>query len=247
MDGPERRDPGVGMCRNPLRIGAALGLLWLSPAQGEDEIRAVRIMPLGDSITQGNWRHDSYRRELWQLLKGHGYVVDFVGTSRWNHWGPPPHTDFDRDHEGHWGWRIDEVLPRIAAWAAEAAPDIVLIHLGTNDVLQGEDPQDVARELGELIAALRRARPGVACLVAELIPAHGMTAEIRGANAAIRRLVSLDQPGERVIVVDQYAGFDVARMTYDGVHPNVDGERHLAARWNEVLAPLLAGADAGGP
>ena len=73
-------------------------------------------MPLGDSITQGNTKHNSYRRPLWIELRKAGYNVDFVGSTRENFKGLSPLSDFDPDHEGHWGWRVDEALERIDGW-----------------------------------------------------------------------------------------------------------------------------------
>ncbi|WP_279579997.1 hypothetical protein [Fodinicola feengrottensis] len=44
----------------------------------------VRIMALGDSVTDGLTLPDgtpgSYRNDLWQLMKSDGYPVDFVGS-----------------------------------------------------------------------------------------------------------------------------------------------------------------------
>jgi hypothetical protein len=42
---------------------------------------------------------------------------------------------FDLDHEGHYGWKTAAVRDNLAKWSESwgAAPDIALIHLGTND------------------------------------------------------------------------------------------------------------------
>jgi predicted small lipoprotein YifL len=40
----------------------------------------LRIMPLGDSITEAEAGHNSYRRVLWKRLNGAGCSVDFVGS-----------------------------------------------------------------------------------------------------------------------------------------------------------------------
>ena len=45
--------------------------------------------------------------------------MDFVGSLKENYGGMPRHTDFDMDHEGHWGWRADQVLARIDKWGAK--------------------------------------------------------------------------------------------------------------------------------
>jgi hypothetical protein len=44
----------------------------------------VKILPLGDSMTQGEAGHFSYRRPLWKMLDSAGYKVDFVGSLRTN-------------------------------------------------------------------------------------------------------------------------------------------------------------------
>jgi lysophospholipase L1-like esterase len=195
----------------------------------------LRVMPLGDSITEGNRQHNSYRRPLWLSLREAGYTVDFVGSSQRNHLGGPPSDDFDGDHEGHWGWRVDEVLARLPEWAAAAKPDVVLIHLGSNDLFQGEPADQIIAELEQVFAVLRGVNPRVALFVAELIPAAGMEAQIRDLNARIRSLATGADVASPVFVVDQFTGFDPARHTYDGVHPNAEGEVLISSRWFEVL------------
>ena len=200
-------------------------------------------MPLGDSITQGDADHDTYRRPLWKSLEADGFNVDFVGSLRAHHRGPPPRDDFDRDHEGHWGWRVDEILDRIRGWAEAAEPDVILIHLGSNDVFQGESIDSTIDELGELIDAVRASRPEATFLLAQLIPTSmaNANAGIRELNARIPELAKARSSAtSRVIVVDQFTGFDASRQTYDGVHPNPDGEIHLSDRWLEALESVLS-------
>ena len=93
-------------------------------------------MPLGDSITESNMGQHSYRYYLWHMLINDGYQVNFVGSRHGVGNGPPANADFDMDHEGHAGWRADEILNHIQAWATAASPDVVLLHIGTNDVCQ---------------------------------------------------------------------------------------------------------------
>ncbi len=202
----------------------------------------VRIMPLGDSITQGDADHNTYRRPLWKSLEADGYDVDFVGSLRAHHRGPPPRNDFDRDHEGHWGWSVDEILDRIRGWVEESEPDVILIHLGSNDVFQGEDIESTLDELVELIDAVRESRPEATFLLAQIIPTARADANagIRELNARIPELAaSKSSAASRVVVVDHFTGFDATRQTYDGVHPNADGEIHLSDRWLAALEELL--------
>jgi lysophospholipase L1-like esterase len=200
----------------------------------------IRIMPLGDSITQANDRYDSYRRRLWLRLRQAGYEVDFVGSHQTHFGGPAPRSDFDQDHEGHWGWRVDEVLTRIEQWTAAAEPDVVLIHLGTNDL--GVEPiETTLAELQSLLERIRQVNPQVTLLIAELIPC-GDPEQIRQLNQLIRQLANqMNTDNSSVISVDQFSGFDPTRSkdTYDGCHPNAAGERKIADRWFAALQPLL--------
>jgi lysophospholipase L1-like esterase len=197
-------------------------------------------MPLGDSITQADASHDSYRRPLWQMLRGQ--AVDFVGTRTEHYGGPAPRSDFDQDHEGHWGWRADEVLGGVSDWARSQAPDVVLMHLGTNDILQGESPGAILDELDAIVDALRSANPEVRVLVAQIIPTGdaGRNAAVRAFNSGIAGLAARrSTPRSPVAAVDQYTGFDADADTYDGLHPNAGGEAKMAARWFDALVPLL--------
>jgi lysophospholipase L1-like esterase len=201
-------------------------------------------MPLGDSITQGNTQTDSYRRQLWKLFQDARLDVDFVGSERDNNGGPPPSNDFDRDHEGHWGWRADEVLGSIEGWARSAQPDVVLIHLGSNDVFADQSNSGTLQELGAIVERLRAANPAVRVLLAQIIPTSrpGRDPQIVDLNAAIPALAArLSSVGSPVVSVDHYTGFDPARETRDGTHPNAAGETKMANRWFEAYRRLSAG------
>ncbi|MFC2173399.1 SGNH/GDSL hydrolase family protein [Acidobacteriota bacterium] len=214
-------------------------VLFLLPTP---EVRAqtVKIMPLGDSITQANTDYDSFRRRLWRLLEDEGYDVDFVGSQDFNWGGPPPHSDFDRDHEGHAGWRADEVLIDLPGWADTYRPHIVLLHLGTNDIMQSQGVGSTIDELGWLIDELRAANPRVIVLLAKLIPHNWASPGVEPLNSQIPALAVSKYTSESpVIVVDQYKGFDATLDTYDGIHPDVGGESRMANKWFAALQPLL--------
>ncbi len=107
---------------------------------------AMRVMPLGDSITDGLLPPGGYRSDLWQYLTADGLDADFVG-SRSN--GPPQLGD--RDEEGHPGWRIQELYAHARGWLLRYRPDVVLLHIGTNDVIQRSNLKRAPRRLGALV------------------------------------------------------------------------------------------------
>jgi lysophospholipase L1-like esterase len=220
-----------------------LALGYVLPVDAGDVLAGqtpLRIMPLGDSITQGY--RDSYRRLLWSALKRAGIEADFVGSMNRGYGTESQIVDFDRDHEGHWGWRADHVLAHIDTWAARAKPDVVLMHLGTNDVGGGQDIDDTAQEIARIIQRLRHHNPGVHILLAAIIPVdhERVTQRITRFNEALATLAAtVDTPGSRVVLVDQFTGFDAEQDTYDGTHPNEAGNKKIADKWFVAIQALL--------
>jgi acyl-CoA thioesterase I len=199
----------------------------------------LRLMPLGDSITEATDGRASYRYWLWHLLRQGGYPVEFVGSQVGVYQGTPKYPDFDPHHEGHWGWRADAVLARLEQWARTAQPDVVLCHLGTNDLLHGESVPSTVAEVGQIVEALRRANPRVTILLAQLIPAHSGQDTLQAFNRALPALATeKTSSASPVLVVDQWSGFDIHRDTYDGLHPNEAGEKKMAQQWYNTLRKL---------
>ncbi|WP_209630938.1 SGNH/GDSL hydrolase family protein [Methanofollis sp. W23] len=223
-------------------------------------------MPLGDSVTAGGTdtqsgvNYPSYRYHLWNLLQENGYRVNFVGTRS----GPDSQFDFDRDNEGRSGWRADHIAsgnsdyePQngdLSTWLESLetrgeVPDHVLIHLGTNDILQQgypDTPEAVAaatiEDLRAVVRTLREYNPGVTIYIAEIIPMKFsfFTQYVDAFNTEIPGLVrSLDTSQSRVFHVDQNTGFDTRTDLRDHLHPNHLGEHKMAERWYEVLSPVL--------
>lgn len=211
----------------------------------------LQIVTLGDSITQATSGRNSYRRDLWNKLTDAGYSVDFVGSENRTKDGRNfPDGSFDPDHEGHWGWRTDEILNgrsgqgKLSDWLQEYTPDIALVHLGSNDALQYNSVTSTIDELRQTIAVLRQDNPNVVIFIAQLIPSTGSrNQQITALNAQIPALVdgenSLNSP---VILVDQNSGFNASTDTYDGIHPNESGEAKMAQRWFEALENHLGSA-----
>lgn len=205
-------------------------------------------MPLGDSITQGSaeWG-PTYRYHLWKRLTAGGFDVDFVGSQTAMYSGDYPLADFDQDHEGHAGWRVDQVLANITSWATDHRPDIVLIHLGTNDLNEGQPVEDTVTELVRVIDALRTVRPRVAVLVAQILPCDPERAIVCKPaeydlyrQAVAKQAAGLDRPDARVIAVDHFTFIDPKFDLADGLHPNDAGDRKMAERWFEAIRSVLA-------
>jgi lysophospholipase L1-like esterase len=220
-----------------------------------DRFEPVRILPLGDSITQGDGVHKSYRYNLWIKLVDSGIQFDFVGSVASNWRGNPTWPDykehsFDRDHEGHWGWRSDQILDgfygskdgKLSEWLKDYTPDIVLMHLGTNDMLERQSVSSTIEDFRQIITQIRAHNPRVTVLLATLIPTGdaNVNRNIDDLNDRIEDLGrDMNTKASRIILVDQAKGFSPDTDTNDGLHPNELGEEKMAQRWIEGLETAL--------
>ncbi|MFO7933421.1 MAG: GDSL-type esterase/lipase family protein [Bacteroidales bacterium] len=213
------------------------------------DAQVYKILPLGNSITQADISKDganSYRRNLWNKLMNAGYEVDFVGSLNTDRNGYPfPDPNFDHDHEGHWGWRADEIVAGLPGWLTGYTPDAALIHIGTNDAHDDQTVASTIEEIEDIIDILRGDNPGINIFLGQLIPLHetfNKNDTIDAVNAEILNLASRkDQVESRIVVVDHNTGFSVAEHTSDGVHPNEDGEEIMAQRWFSAFDGLYSG------
>lgn len=189
----------------------------------------TRVMPLGDSITEGTQVPGGYRIGLWQRTATAGYRVDLVG-SQFN----GPAALGDHDHEGHPGWRIDQIDANIGGWLRNTTPRTVLLHIGTNDVLQNYNVAGAPGRLSTLLDHIAAAAPTADVFVATLIPLanSGQEAAVRTFNAALPGIVQ--SRGQRVHLVDMHAALTTADLI-DGVHPTAGGYDKMAATWYAAL------------
>ncbi len=117
-------------------------------------------------------------------------------------------------------------------------PDVALIHLGSNDAIQGNSAISSVGELNQVIDILRQDNPNVTIFLTQLIPAvdGGFNNRIQQLNSLIPGIVAdKNQSNSPVILVDQSSGFNANTDTYDGVHPNNAGEAKMAQKWFDAL------------
>jgi lysophospholipase L1-like esterase len=192
----------------------------------------VRVMPLGDSITEGTQVPGGYRIGLWQRFTSGGYRVDFVG-SQFN----GPSSLGDHDHEGHPGWRIDQIDASIVGWLNTYQPHTVLLHIGTNDILQNFNVSGAPGRLSTLIDHITATVPNAEVFVAQIIPLanSGQESQVQTFNAAIPNVVqSKVNAGRHVHLVNMHSALTTADLT-DGIHPTATGYDKMAAVWHQAL------------
>jgi hypothetical protein len=224
------------------------GLALTTGALTEAKAVPIRIMALGDSITQADSNHYGYRYELWRRMIDAQLSVDLVGSMTTNFGGNPlwplyQGRSMDPQHEGHWGWKANEIVAgrptegNLTTWLQSYTPDVVLLHLGTNDALDGDSTASTVRDLEKVIVTLQGDNPAVVILLAKLIPSTDPNGwRIPLVNAEIEAIARRRQtPLSRIVVVDQWSGFDPVADLYDPWHPDASGEAKMAQNWVEAL------------
>ncbi|MFB9442888.1 SGNH hydrolase [Dactylosporangium vinaceum] len=199
----------------------------------------VRIMPLGDSITDGRTANadGAYRVALWKQLTAAGVRVDFVGSLQ-----NGPEDLPDHDHEGHSGYRIDQDDAQVTQWVKASDPRIVLIHLGTNDALQDYDMPGAPARMSLLIDHVMAAAPEADIFVGSLLPLQDHGAQTRASlfSAALPGIVR--DKGAKVHFVDMGAAHMTLKDIPDGIHPGTAGFTKMAKVWSDALKPMLTAA-----
>ncbi|MFD8913911.1 FG-GAP-like repeat-containing protein [Streptomyces sp. NPDC059575] len=188
-------------------------------------VPTLSVMPLGDSITLGvgSSTRSGYRAPLWPQLTSRADTLDFVGSQRD---GELP----DIDHEGHSGWLIDGIAANIDSWLATAKPNVILLHIGTNDMDRDNAVSTAPARLAALIDQINAASPQTAIVVATLVPSTSpsVQARIDAYNAQLPGIVkSRQDQGSRVTLVSMGAltNADIS----DRLHPNDGGYVKMAA------------------
>ena len=226
----------------------------------------INIMPLGNSITKGSSGSTDkigYRRSLYMLLTEAGYIVNFVGSLN----GGIPN-DFDKDHEGHSGFTSSQIADIVYDYLeiqrlANNPVDIILLHIGTNDIGvptfdMSFSVSEVERILDEIDSyeAVRDREVWVIlariinrnCMVNFPIPClESVETTTLNNNVATMAQDRIDL-GDKILLVDMEneAGFDYNLSTdvppgdmVDSLHPFDTGYEKMANVWFFGLMEIL--------
>lgn len=224
----------------------------------------LKVLPLGDSITFGCgdgcegmgcgyecafWRSScqaGWRTGLWRRLSPSGPTSphwDFVGT---NQNGPD---DIDKDHEGYPGWTMEHVQIISDDWAA-LEPDVILLHLGTNNLGSGynQTAAMAVHSMGALLQTMFTKLPDVHLLLSTLIGTHDYYGGGRHKeyNVGLRELAaSYRKTGYDVDLVDMDAESGIGERCdsenccdgplMEDIHPNQQGYDRMADVWHKHL------------
>jgi hypothetical protein len=228
----------------------------------------IRIMPVGDSNTYGMYKNPSspggYRGPLQYMLEGTGADIDFVGL---DHDGAIA----DPDHNGHSGKKIEwfsgpvnktiydpntsvvshhidtagkPAIQHFLDKAVMTAGDVVLLLVGTNNIIAGESAETMLSKVDVLLdqivshtsspeVQLMRLQPVGGDWWEDNDPSRTKNDTINLFNEGLVRLVANKYQSLGVTVVDMNA--TAADLSTDGVHLTEAGYRKAAGAWYDSL------------
>lgn len=260
----------------------AVGTVSAAPAAAGDT-EAVKILSLGDSITDGYWTSGAYRKYMYHDLEQMGYNIDMVGpkgsnSNTFTYNGQS--VSYDDNNAGYSGYAIQEmttkehrsgILETIqGTWyngqnmIAAYQPDIVLLQIGTNDILSNYN-DGITDRLENLVNVILQDLDADSTVFVSTIPdidayiradwlgsyginAWGSTQEekdqlmetvtgcIDTYNTSIYNLVlKMQSEGKNVQFADINSVVDYQTDLHDGVHPNEAGYENMGNYWAGLL------------
>eukprot|EP00559_Dactyliosolen_fragilissimus_P005244 CAMPEP_0184859726 /NCGR_PEP_ID=MMETSP0580-20130426/4715_1 /TAXON_ID=1118495 /ORGANISM="Dactyliosolen fragilissimus" /LENGTH=332 /DNA_ID=CAMNT_0027356525 /DNA_START=93 /DNA_END=1092 /DNA_ORIENTATION=+ len=207
-------------------------------------IATTYILPLGDSITQGSGVPGGYRKSLYQNLSASGYNVTFVGTKNTNCF-----TTCSLNmmmHEGHGGKNISFINENIKDWMKgyENEPDIILLHIGTNDFgYKGSKYEKAINRWGALIGKLTKLAP-----YAHVIASNLLERRLEQYNDRIETLFNPfvegviekhAKYGHKVSFLDMNSLVPLEHIP-DGLHPGEEGYKLMGNGWASSIKAITS-------
>ena len=239
--------------------------LALSGQGAASDNPVLRVMPLGDSITYGycSRRGNGYRAPLYVALTNLGYNVDYVGTQTETYKSRTDPFLGDIDHEGHPGWQLSStrvsgnhqgIYEHVQDYFAEIDdPHVILLHLGTNDVRDGDETfrREATNRLVRLLDRIYECQPSAKVVVTTLMRRWSDAAgEDEAANWKYAAITNVFNPAVPGIVAAQQAKGQSAYFLdmhehlafehlYDTVHPNDVGYTNMANAWVSAVTSIV--------
>jgi len=196
-------------------LGLAL-LLAASPARAAEELVLVAF---GDSLTAGFGldEKDAFPTKLASALEAQGHKVRIVNA-------------------GVSGDTTSAGLARLD-WAIPDDADAVIVELGANDALRGQDPEQAYDALDQILTKLKAKE--VAILIAGMEAPRNMGPEyVKEFNGIYPRLAKKHGVALYPFFLDGVAT-DASLNQSDGIHPNAEGVTVIVERILSSVQTLL--------
>lgn len=213
---------------------------------------SVKIMPLGDSITELDWQ-GGYRSYLYKLLSDSGFVFDYVGRRTLNHNDGSLGFAFPQaywDHEGYSGRAIYPTwLDSVGRALRANPPQVIILMLGTNDVSNGtRSSVQIRNFMSQFLDSIWTFNPSIRVVLSNLpriVPgslfSQAKLDTIIKVNALWPGLVAEKKAAGRPLYdVDNFNVLtETSDFTGDGIHPSVAGYRKMRYVWYPAVVQAI--------
>jgi len=223
----------------------------------------LKIMPVGDSITDDCVTNGAWRLFLQPLLDTNGIV--FTNTGRLLGAGYPGFNK--RWHEGYCGSVIgppgvfavysysttdayQQRIMRDALAITNKRPDLMLILIGANDIGRGRNPWVAAtNDMPNLLSVIFSNVPNAHVLLTKIttlqnasLGYNAYATNVPVYNAALQGMVNQRRAlGQKVFVADMFSAVDYSTMFLsDHLHPNPAGLKAMAAEWAVRIETIVS-------
>jgi len=212
---------------------------------------ATKIMPLGDSITQGYMdgiidpdpgnNRVGYREKLYSDLVDEGYDVDFVGSLNQGLFADPW-------HEGQSGGRADGIRDSVYSLLVDNPADIILLHIGTNDFSDGQSAAAVRDEINGILNEIDEYEDDystevmviLALIINRQDPSTLEGQKTTQLNFLLQTLVNTRSAGgDQIRAVNHEIALNYPGDMADPWHPNMTGYNKMADVWFSALEQIL--------
>lgn len=123
-------------------------------------------------------------------------------------------------------------------WVLRAGPDVVVVELGANDAMRGQDLASTEANLRRILERLREEEVRVLLVGLQIPPNYGPDYARRFSQLFPRLAEEYDLP--LVPFLLEGVGGEAALNLADGIHPNAAGHRRVAETVAPALRPLVA-------
>lgn len=200
--------------------------------EGADADRRI-VMFLGTSLTDGYGleREDAYPAVVQQKIDSAGLPWEVVNA-------------------GLSGEKSAGALQRVRGWLIRQPFDVLVIETGANDMLTGADVDTLRANIQSMIDTVRAARPAARIVLVGMLAAPNLgRAYVDRFNGVFPELARENELPFIPFLLEGVAAQPQLNLA-DGIHPNEQGHRVLAATVWKTLEPLLrepAAAASGSP
>ena len=224
------------------KLDSKLTDICIDPEPSES---TITILSIGDSRVEGNTPNfESYRYHLWRNLKLNNWDINFIGSRMDN--GVYESVNgicFDNEHEGIGGATTSIILSRLSNMKLEYTPDIVLISIGGNDLLdQNLTVTQILSNLRKIVFQIRRISLQSTIIIEQIAPGKSsfmtpsLTEKITEFNYKIIDLgKTLDRSAARVLTIDLQTNWNDDLMA-DDLHYNNEGAQYVGDKYFSIIS-----------